>query len=354
MNLFYLNSSFLSYNAFNKNKIVNSKFILDKHSNRKSLRDNLSKLLFSNNKIFFRHNATHCLKDIILCLNENFPNNKFYLFSFEHPVIKQIIKLYSVDNIEIYKHGNSILNAIKKEVNSFSENCIPVIILSHVIWHSGEILEVKTLSYILKEKIPNIIIIIDGAQAVGNISLEELSLKDNAYIDFYLGCGQKWLNNHFPVGFFWMNSEISDKLSDQSLNKLYINDIYSQYAGKLNKLHCFFQDTYFKLGADVFNSNVLKISVKQQIIRNNDFNKCFHKIFQTTKYHELKKHNENSGIFSVYGTKNDIDMLYKRLAEKRIICSRFSNLGMDIIRFSTPVGSLKKVKKRIKKILSYD
>jgi selenocysteine lyase/cysteine desulfurase len=74
-----------------------------------------------------------------------------------------------------------------------------VVFLSHVWRETGAVLDEKLLRFV-RAVSPRAVIVLDGAQAVGNVcvSPEMLDL-----VDFYVASGHKWLCGDAPLGLVW-------------------------------------------------------------------------------------------------------------------------------------------------------
>jgi len=79
---------------------------------------------------------------------------------------------------------------------------VSVVLVPHVVWINGAVLDVRQICAAIREIDPLVVTVVDGAQAVGHIPLDvEDTSTENEDIDFYLGCGQKWLAGPEAVGF---------------------------------------------------------------------------------------------------------------------------------------------------------
>jgi selenocysteine lyase/cysteine desulfurase len=79
---------------------------------------------------------------------------------------------------------------------------VSAVVIPHVVWVNGAKLDVVKICEAIRGKHPTVTTIVDGAQAVGHIPLQvEHCDKENENIDFYLGCGHKWLGGPETVGF---------------------------------------------------------------------------------------------------------------------------------------------------------
>lgn len=87
-----------------------------------------------------------------------------------------------------------------------------ILLLSHVFFETGHVINVDELINNL-QSIANVIIIVDGAQAVGNVAIDEC-IFDSCH--FYAFCGHKWLLSTPTIGILYFNEK---KLVDEfSLN----------------------------------------------------------------------------------------------------------------------------------------
>jgi selenocysteine lyase/cysteine desulfurase len=74
-----------------------------------------------------------------------------------------------------------------------------VVLVSHVIRATGQVLSKRTLRY-FREANPCVLVIVDGSQAVGNIVVDAELLE---LCDFYISSGHKWLGGMATSGFVW-------------------------------------------------------------------------------------------------------------------------------------------------------
>ena len=77
-----------------------------------------------------------------------------------------------------------------------------VVFLSHVMRTTGQVLSPRVVDY-LRAANPRVIIILDGSQAVGNVVVRRELLET---VDFYVGCGHKWLGGMTSSGFVWQKN----------------------------------------------------------------------------------------------------------------------------------------------------
>lgn len=85
-----------------------------------------------------------------------------------------------------------------------------VIYLSHVTRTTGHLLSTQTAA-LIREVLPRSIIVMDGAQAVGNVELDRKLLST---VDFYITSGHKWLGGHPALGLVY--SAEAKILADQA------------------------------------------------------------------------------------------------------------------------------------------
>ena len=97
---------------------------------------------------------------------------------------------------------SSILEEIIHRYLSAIGPSVSGVVIPHVTWINGAKLDIVSLCKTIRERYPLVTTIVDGAQAVGHIPLNvETCDKENETIDFYLGCGHKWLGGPETVGF---------------------------------------------------------------------------------------------------------------------------------------------------------
>lgn len=89
-----------------------------------------------------------------------------------------------------------------------------VIVITHVLSESGTVItEIGKLIENLKKINKDIITVIDGAQAIGNIYVDKSILN---HCNFYISCGHKWLLGSKTRGFVFYNFESINKYFDYS------------------------------------------------------------------------------------------------------------------------------------------
>lgn len=184
----------------------------------------------------FRNNTTTAFVDLIQTLKLNTSNDTVLVYSdIEHPCIKNCIeKIW-------YNRSKTCLNLSKYLLEGKIENLEyflsnyerkdsnkVIFLFSHVVWHLGIYLNINKISSKIKERNPDSIIIIDGAQAAGNISGELIIERNDSPVDFYLTCTHKWIGTKNLLGLISINPKF---LKSQFYIELMLGDIFSSFAG---------------------------------------------------------------------------------------------------------------------------
>ena len=148
-------------------------------------------------------------------LNKKIPKIEIVHSDADYGTIKEVIKNYeNVHEInlkeEIFKDGFSLddlYNKYKNEVTNIklTKGVKLVVVITHVLSESGIVLtHLQQLLKDLKEINKDIILIIDGAQALGNIYVNKTVINE---CDFYISCGHKWLLGSKTRGIVFNNTE---------------------------------------------------------------------------------------------------------------------------------------------------
>ena len=105
--------------------------------------------------------------------------------------------------------------------------------MPHVCWVNGARLDVRMICRELRAKHPLATIVVDGAQAVGHVPLNvEQCERENEDIDFYIGCGHKWLRGPETVGFVRVGRRYNNESECQRcLNFLATSDQLTDASG---------------------------------------------------------------------------------------------------------------------------
>jgi hypothetical protein len=97
--------------------------------------------------------------------------------------------------------GDARAAVVRRYLDAVHAGGVSIVLLPHVVWINGAILDVRQICAAIREADPLIVTVIDGAQAVGHLPLEvESSDAENEDVDFYLGCGHKWLGGRKAWG----------------------------------------------------------------------------------------------------------------------------------------------------------
>lgn len=96
-----------------------------------------------------------------------------------------------------------IKEEILEEYQSIIDNKkTPIVILSHVFSETGTVLPITDIARAIRKHSPKAFLIIDGAQAVGNISVNKEIFN---LVDFYATSGHKWLMGNTSMGILISN-----------------------------------------------------------------------------------------------------------------------------------------------------
>jgi len=168
--------------------------------------------------LILRERTSSAVQLIIKALKEH--SKKIYAFCSdgEYPSIKEAI-LKEITDCDVIKVDESQVNGTFNEVEFLekmtrkakavkSDYEYVLIVLSHVYYRTGFVLNVRAIIERMQKMSKKIIFIIDGAQAVGNIVIEK-EILENAH--FYVFCGHKWLMSLPNIGIAINNKRLIEK-----------------------------------------------------------------------------------------------------------------------------------------------
>ena len=281
--------------------------VLEELNSQTSIRALLSKFMNVSHNISFRNNVTTVFADIL----ESFRNfdDYFLIYSnLEHPCIINIIEAFfpkertvCLDVYHLLLNGNieEIENRLSKNYNVKS-----IYLFSHILWNTGIILDIEKMSKRIKGYRSENIIIIDGAQSVGNIKNIYSNNFKKEDIDFYLGCTHKWIGSSNILGFVIIGDIFIRKYRDLA-EKIFLKDLFSIFAGNSE-----FKESKFSMSTYDFNLLLSLTKELNSIIRvfcfpnvNNNF-KLNNDIYFIN--HPSKKI-KTSRYFSFYGKKENLE-----------------------------------------------
>lgn len=203
-----------SHDAFLSN-IDHHNYYKDKLSN-KDLRFSLSQLYSSSHNICFRHNTTKTVFDVIQSIRSENPSYLLVCNDLLHEcVLKPVMRKWP--DTKVLKLFTTLDGSLFRGINDcFINQCSKtksIYIIPHVLSCNGQRIDIHSLTKKIKELNEDNIIIIDGAQALGNISNTELRIMNQNYCDVYISCTHKWVGSKKILGFacfsilFEMNQE---------------------------------------------------------------------------------------------------------------------------------------------------
>jgi selenocysteine lyase/cysteine desulfurase len=172
---------------------------------------------------------------------------RFIHSDIDHPAFKHMARaIWPENNIAVvnlsdlvFKEGTEknsrqiTEQAAQRYLSEIKRRNVSAVLIPHVYWVNGAKLNVRSMNRIIRAEHPLVTIIIDGAQAVGHIQLDvEQCQKENEDIDFYIGCGHKWLRGPETVGFVRVGRRYnSESECPRCLNYLATSDQLTDASG---------------------------------------------------------------------------------------------------------------------------
>ena len=203
----------------------------------------------------FGPNTTHCLNNGIISVIKAIhleyeertldPEIKFVNTDLDHPSIKNLIdqitkKYCTVETINLYEKFNpniTLEQVVKifsdkvkkwKNVDNYKGNII--LFIPHISWSLGLRLPFERIVLAYRKLFDDKLwVIVDGAHALGHISLSLDELVAHGAIDYYATCGHKWLGGPHGTGIYWASPRL---LSHRSVeNRLASLDTLTHESG---------------------------------------------------------------------------------------------------------------------------
>ncbi len=130
---------------------------------------------------------------------------------------------------EMVRAGPDDMDALLEDALVTAYNLVKpgVVFLSHVSRVTGQQLSSELVHY-FRERNADVIIVVDGSQAVGNTVISEDLLE---CVDFYVGSGHKWLGGMPTSGFAWRRDALRWTVDDPSQSLTGVNEIASAGNG---------------------------------------------------------------------------------------------------------------------------
>lgn len=138
-----------------------------------------------------------------------------------------------VDSTHIVEFIKNAINDVIK--NKIENNNTYILVISHIFFKSGYFLDLQILLNSLQDN--DIIILIDGAQSLGQIQIKPDIINN---IHYYAGCTHKWLLGKEHLGILYRNTtKLSDKKiqevsSIRGLSKLSFDESNDDFSSTVN------------------------------------------------------------------------------------------------------------------------
>ncbi len=300
-----------------KNKLITNPFIshLELHlscfgkvKSISSLRDLLSRFLNIGDTFSFRNSTTNAFIDVLQILLEDTTYRVIYT-NLENPSILNAIENFVPKNRRVQLDLMKLLlegkfDEIEKTIaKSYGKKCI--YLFSHVLWNCGVSLNIEKISSRIKSNNQENLIIVDGAQAIGNVANIFSKNFDKDLIDFYLGCTHKWLNTKNLLGFVYISSSFNNTYRNIT-DKIFIQDLFSVFAGKYDG-----SKTEHQMSS--YDFNLLYQITKELNMNIENFKFAKSKITQNFNFSEAylipNIYERTHNFFGVYGDRDNLNKL---------------------------------------------
>jgi len=141
----------------------------------------------------------------------------------EYPGIMALLRDSWGGRIAVVDVGQSIGQGDENETLARLNDAVlvtrpSVLFISHVVRSSGFVIP-NTFFTFVREVHPPCVVVVDGAQAVGNIRVDSELIADGL-IDFYVTSGQKWLCSRPTLALVWCHPHWRVQDPSQSYSKI--------------------------------------------------------------------------------------------------------------------------------------
>jgi selenocysteine lyase/cysteine desulfurase len=329
------------------------------------LRKTISKLFHLSETLSFRQNATQMFRDILEGIvyhnnfNENSKSYQLFLSDIDHPVMIDMAKIVLSDQkVKTHPFAYLFINNISISQNEISDIFVDaainsnsnIILIPHVNWVNGAKLDIVKICRKIKKFNNEIITIVDGAQALGNIDVKLDHCGCESSVDFYISCGQKWMGCPIPIGFARVSENFKKGRNDFS-SFIFTCDYFSEFAGNEGYLNKPAMDTYNIHLSLLFDIVVKKFQNNKGLTSSYHFHdilsnlKPLIEILEQSKLLKLLKlpTEMQSGIISVTGIESTLERFSNNLNEKQFSHTFDSlileNEKISFVRLSSPFES---------------
>ncbi len=280
--------------------------------------DNISKLINSGKKeISFIPNSTYGW-NLLLNSLEIKKNQNVIIFENEYgsnhiALLRNKVKI-RVSSIE--PNGQISIKNLLKNINENTK----AVFLCHIASQNGNIISIEKVSRILRKTFPEILIIIDACQSIGQVPLDVKKINCDALV----GSGRKYLRGPRGTGFIFIKKKIQKKIIP-SLLDMHNSKIIKNKEIVHNKSHIF--ETFE-------HSPALKIALSDSIEKINNIGVAkiqkkinFLSLYMRKKLLKQKdivfyeNLNYLSGINTFTIKDQEVKKIYEYLLEKKILTS---------------------------------
>ncbi|MCB9778707.1 MAG: aminotransferase class V-fold PLP-dependent enzyme [Alphaproteobacteria bacterium] len=178
----------------------------------------LARLLGLPGRLVFRHNATLALRDLALVqrVARGATAGVLVCTDAEHPAVRHVLEtvwrgagpVVALPIQELSLADDDVDAALARGLaQAVAQGPVDLVVLPHVLWFNGAVVDVARHAVWLAQHAPDAQVVVDGAQAVGNIALAP-GLTDAVHA--YVGCTHKWLGGPQTLGFVELAPALCD------------------------------------------------------------------------------------------------------------------------------------------------
>ena len=236
-----------------------------------------------------------------------------------------------IANIWSAQSKSEIIDTVSAEITPLTR----LLLLSHVCYNSGMCLPIREITEKCKSINPSLLVLVDGAQAVGQVPVDVNELG----CDFYAGDGHKWLLGPDQTGFLYVRKPDHMKTIARDLSSIFsvcpeLNHDKGSRSGAIA----------FELAAlgesidPLLESNVLAKIYSEGALLADRFRKRVSTLlsdtFILTKVpHDLKSNIVCLGFTNKSNSINHLETVHEKLLQRGIHCAAIKRVPPELVDF---------------------
>ena len=193
----------------------------------------------------FRSNTTQAIREFVQLARLHLldpsheaggPPGRILCADVQHPAVREAVRTIwpamsqvTLAPLVLSPEPGLAAAVLERYREAAADSAVSVVVIPHVVWFNGAVIDVAKVCGAIRAIAPDVVTVVDGAQAVGHVAPPDL--RD---VDFYVGCGHKWLGGPETLGFASVSSRLLQRC-DRCAEALAAGDVLGEVGGLVER-----------------------------------------------------------------------------------------------------------------------